>query len=126
MTSRIAPGRSSKKSAFACCPPVHPTGNSTRPVEARLCRDEGRVYVVAAKERELERNRHVGLTFVDPTTNAYLAIAGYGAIITDGAKQAMVVPRPTCGGRDPTIRTSGFFGPTPNAVGAVRQRYKND
>ena len=58
-----------------------------RPVEARPCREEGCVYVVtdfrSAKEYEIERDPHLGLTFIDQQTNAYLSIAGHGAITTN-------------------------------------------
>ena len=40
----------------------------------------------SAKEHELERDPHVGLTFVDQKTNAYLAITGHGVITTDRAQ----------------------------------------
>lgn len=61
-----------------------------RPVEARPCRDEGRIYVVtdlrSAKEHEIERDPNLGLAFVDQETNAYLAITAHGAITTDPAQ----------------------------------------
>ena len=59
----------------------------SRPVEARPSRDEGCIYVVtdlrSAKEHEIERDPHMGLTFVDQQTNAYLAISAHGAITTN-------------------------------------------
>ena len=62
----------------------------SRPVEARPSRDEGCIYVVtdirSGKDHELERDPHVGLTFVDTQTNAYLAIAAHGAITTVSAE----------------------------------------
>jgi general stress protein 26 len=62
----------------------------SRPVEARLCRDEGCVYVLtelrSAKEHELKRDLHLGLTFVDKKTNAYLAITGHGGIAARSAR----------------------------------------
>ena len=52
----------------------------SRPVEARPNRDEGCLYVVtdlrSAKEHEIERDPHIGLTFIDQQSNAYLAIEG--------------------------------------------------
>jgi general stress protein 26 len=61
----------------------------SRPVEARLCRDEGCIYVVtdlrSAKDNEIGRDPHVGLTFVHQETNTYLAIAGHGVITMDRA-----------------------------------------
>jgi general stress protein 26 len=62
----------------------------SRPVEARPCRDEGCIYVVtdirSAKEYEIERDAHLGLTFTDQQSNAYLAIAAHGAITTNQAQ----------------------------------------
>ena len=62
----------------------------SRPVEARPCRDEGRIYVVtdvrSAKEYELERDPHLGLTFVDQQANVYLAIAAHGALTTNSTQ----------------------------------------
>ena len=59
----------------------------SRPVEARLNRDEGCLYIVtdlrSAKEHEIERDPHIGLTFIDQQSNAYLAIAGRATVITD-------------------------------------------
>jgi general stress protein 26 len=59
----------------------------SRPVEARPERDEGCLYVVtdvrSAKEHEIDRDPHVGLTFIDQKTNAYLAITGRATVITD-------------------------------------------
>jgi general stress protein 26 len=62
----------------------------SRPVEARPSRDESCLYVVtdirSAKEYEIERDPHIGLTFTDQQTNAYLAIAALGAITTNRAQ----------------------------------------
>jgi general stress protein 26 len=62
----------------------------SRPVEARPCRDEGCIYVVtdvhSGKEYEIERDPHLGLTFTDQQSNAYLAIAAQGAVTTDRAQ----------------------------------------
>jgi general stress protein 26 len=59
----------------------------SRPVEARPSRDEGCIYVVtdirSAKEFEIERDPHLGLTFTDQQTNTYLAIAAHGAVTTN-------------------------------------------
>ena len=59
----------------------------SRPVEARPNRDEGCLYIVtdlrSAKEHEIERDPHIGLTFIDQQSNAYLAIAGRATVITD-------------------------------------------
>jgi general stress protein 26 len=61
-----------------------------RPVEARPAREEGCVYVVtdlqSAKEHEIERIPHLGLTFIDQASKAYLAISAHGAIHTDPAQ----------------------------------------
>lgn len=61
----------------------------SRPVEARPARDEGCLYVVtdlrSAKEHEIERDSHIGLTFVDQQTNAYLALTARAAVIADPA-----------------------------------------
>jgi general stress protein 26 len=60
---------------------------ASRPVEARPERDEGCIYVVtdlrSAKEHEIERDPHVGLTFLDQKANAYLALAAKATILTD-------------------------------------------
>ncbi len=60
-----------------------------RPVEARPDRDEGCLYTVtdigSAKEHEIERDPHLGLTFIDQRTNAYLAITARGTVISDHA-----------------------------------------
>jgi general stress protein 26 len=62
----------------------------SRPVEARPSRDEGCIYVVtdirSAKEFEIERDPHLGLTFTDQQSNAYLAIAAHGAVTTNRAQ----------------------------------------
>jgi general stress protein 26 len=59
----------------------------SRPVEARPSRDEGCIYVVtdirSAKEFEIERDPHLGLTLTDQQSNVYLAIAAYGAVTTN-------------------------------------------
>lgn len=58
-----------------------------RPVEARFAREEGRLYVVtdvrSAKEDEIERDPHLGLTFIDQKANAYLALAGRATLLSD-------------------------------------------
>ncbi|HEY1745433.1 MAG TPA: pyridoxamine 5'-phosphate oxidase family protein [Xanthobacteraceae bacterium] len=58
-----------------------------RPVEARPAREEGCVYIVtdvhSAKEHEIERDSHLGLTFIDKETNAYLTLAGRATVIPD-------------------------------------------
>jgi general stress protein 26 len=60
-----------------------------RPVEARLAREESCIYVVtdlrSAKEHEIERDPHFGLTFVDQQSNAYLALAANATVIADPA-----------------------------------------
>lgn len=60
-----------------------------RPVEARPERGEGCIYVVtdlrSAKEHEIDRDPHLGLTFTDQQTNAYLAVAGRAIVIADPA-----------------------------------------
>jgi general stress protein 26 len=62
----------------------------SRPVEARPSREEGYIYIVtdirSAKESEIERDSHMGLTFIDQQTNAYLAIAARGAVTTNPAQ----------------------------------------
>jgi general stress protein 26 len=63
----------------------------SRPLEARPSREEGCIYVVtdvrSAKEYEIERDPHIGLTFIDQQGNAYLALAANGAI---SAKTAQI------------------------------------
>jgi len=62
----------------------------SRPVEARPDRSEGCIYVVtdvhSAKEHEIDSDPHLGLTFVDQKTNAYLAVAARGTVSSDLAK----------------------------------------
>lgn len=61
----------------------------SRPVEARSNRNKGCIYVVtdvcSAKEHEIERDPHLGLTFTDQRTNVYLAIAACGTVSSDPA-----------------------------------------
>jgi general stress protein 26 len=61
----------------------------SRPVEGRPNRGEGCLYVVtdlrSAKEHEIEHDPHLGLTFIDQKTNAYLALAARASVITDPA-----------------------------------------
>jgi general stress protein 26 len=40
----------------------------------------------SAKDNEIGRDPHLGLTFVDQEANAYLAIAGHGVITMDRAQ----------------------------------------
>jgi general stress protein 26 len=60
-----------------------------RPVEARLDREDGCIYIVtdlrSAKEHEIERDPRFGLTVVDQQTNAYLALNARATVITDPA-----------------------------------------
>jgi general stress protein 26 len=61
----------------------------SRPVEARPERGEGCIYVVtdlrSAKEHQIERDPHVGLTFTDQQANAYLAITARATVKIDPA-----------------------------------------
>ncbi len=62
----------------------------SRPVEARASREDGCIYVVtdlrSAKEFEVERDPHIGLSFIDQQTNTYVAIVANGAITTDSGQ----------------------------------------
>jgi general stress protein 26 len=61
----------------------------SRPVEARPERSESCIYIVtdlrSAKEHEIERDSHTGLTFIDQQANAYLGLSARASVITDPA-----------------------------------------
>jgi general stress protein 26 len=61
-----------------------------RPVEARLKRDTGVIFVVtdirSMKAEEIEAAPDVGLTFIDTAQNAYLSMTGRAALTRDVAK----------------------------------------
>ena len=74
------------------------TGSLEAPSDTRAAADlrERGLWVTdlrSAKEHELERDPHVGLTFVDQKTKAYLAITGHGAI-TKRERTGAVAARP--------------------------------
>jgi general stress protein 26 len=61
-----------------------------RPVEARLKRDTGVIFVVtdirSMKAEEIEAAPDVGLTFIDTAQNAYLSMTGRAGLTRDVAK----------------------------------------
>jgi general stress protein 26 len=61
-----------------------------RPVEARLKRDTGVIFVVtdirSMKAEEIEAAPDVGLTFIDTAQNAYLSMTGRAGLARDVAK----------------------------------------
>jgi hypothetical protein len=103
----------------------------SRPVEARPCRDEGCIYVVtdirSAKEYEIERDAHLGLTFTDQTPTSRLQRMAPSRPIKRRSNTGGDRPI-ACGGKGQTIRmcacvlqaelTSGpmWDGPSSKAV----------
>jgi general stress protein 26 len=71
-----------------------PGGFRARPVEPRLDRTAGLIWVVtdlrSEKEHEIETEHDVGLTFVDTTENAYLSITARAEVRCDHAKAAEI------------------------------------
>jgi general stress protein 26 len=65
-------------------------GLRARPLEARPDRDAGAIFFVtdihSAKEHEIETNPNVGLTFIDPSSKAYLSITGRACVMRDAEK----------------------------------------
>lgn len=62
----------------------------SRPMSARVMRDEGKIYFLAdasgRKNAHIERFPKVGLTFSDTTGNKYVALTGMAAVSNDRAK----------------------------------------
>jgi general stress protein 26 len=71
-----------------------PGGFRARPVEPRLDSAAGLIWVVtdlrSEKEREIETEHEVGLTFVDTKENAYLSITARAEVRHDHAKAAEI------------------------------------
>ena len=69
-----------------------PGGFRARPVEPRLDRATGLIWIVtdlrSGKEREIEAESHVGLVCVDAKEKAYLSITAHAEVIPDHAKAA--------------------------------------
>jgi len=69
-------------------------GFRARPVEPRLDRGGGLIWVVtdlrSEKEHEIETEHDVGLTFVDTKENAYLSITASAEVRHDHAKAAEI------------------------------------
>jgi general stress protein 26 len=69
-------------------------GLRARPVEPRLERDAGLIWVVtdlrSAKEHEIETEHDVGLTLVDDSEKAYLSITARAIVQRDHAKAAEI------------------------------------
>jgi general stress protein 26 len=69
-------------------------GLRARPVEPRLDRDAGLIWVVtdlrSGKEHEIETERDVGLTFVDDSEKTYLSITARAIVQRDHAKAAEI------------------------------------
>lgn len=69
-------------------------GLRARPVEPRLDRDAGLIWVVtdlrSGKEHEIETERDVGLTFVDDREKTYLSITARAIVQRDHAKAAEI------------------------------------
>jgi general stress protein 26 len=69
-------------------------GFRSRPVEPRLDRTAGIIWIVtdlrSGKEREIEADHDVGLSVIDAEAKAYLSITGRAAVLPDHAKAAEV------------------------------------
>ena len=69
-------------------------GLRARPLEARPDRKAGLIWFVtdlnSAKEREIEPEADIGLTFIDASAKAYLSITGSGRIHRDHRKAAEI------------------------------------
>jgi general stress protein 26 len=69
-------------------------GLRARPVEPRLEREAGLIWVVtdlrSGKEHEIETEHDVGLTFVDGSEKAYLSITARAVVQRDHAKAAEI------------------------------------
>jgi general stress protein 26 len=78
-----------------CMLTTHSAGGlRARPVESRLERDTGLIWIVtdlrSGKEHEIETEHDVGLTFTDDGEKAYLSITASAIVQRDHAKAAEI------------------------------------